>query len=84
MRIDIYRRAEHNGVFSYLAVPEGKTIPDEATNTDWLPEQQAYDLGESTADLTKYHIEHPLEQISAKGYAITGFKDMEQDGHVHS
>lgn len=35
MRVDIYRRAEHDGIFSYLAVPEGKLIPEEVTNTDW-------------------------------------------------
>ncbi|MEG0885806.1 MAG: DUF6139 family protein, partial [Janthinobacterium sp.] len=29
MRVDIYRRAEHDGIFSYLAVPEGKLIPEE-------------------------------------------------------
>jgi len=33
MRVDIYRRAEHDGIFSYLAVPEGKIIPEEVTNT---------------------------------------------------
>src|SRR5690606_13038469 len=35
MRLDIYRRPEPEGRFSYLAVPEGKPIPQEAINTDW-------------------------------------------------
>ena len=36
MRLDIYRRPDTDGSFSYLAVPESRNIPEEATNTDWL------------------------------------------------
>lgn len=83
MRIDIYRRPEHNGVFSYLAVPEGKPIPEEATNTDWQLEKQAFEIDDEAASLPDYHIEQPSRQIGDKGYAITSLKDMAEDGHVH-
>ena len=83
MRSDIYRRAEHNALFSYLAVPEGKAIPEEATSTDWLAEASGVELDEAGDALPAYHIEQPVEQIAAKGYAITGFKDMGEDGHPH-
>ena len=75
MRMDIYRRAERQGIFSYLAVPEGKPIPQEAISTDWQQEVQALEVGETADALPDYHIEHPIQQISAKGYAITGLKD---------
>ncbi|MBJ7313290.1 DUF6139 family protein [Rugamonas sp. CCM 8940] len=76
MRMDIYRRAEHDGVFSYLAVPEGKPIPAEAINTDWQRETSALEVDEQAAGLPTYHIDQPLEQIRSKGYAITALKDM--------
>ncbi|HEV7814347.1 MAG TPA: DUF6139 family protein, partial [Janthinobacterium sp.] len=69
MRVDIYRRAEQQGVFSYLAVPEGKVIPEEATNTDWQPQARGVEMDDDADVLPKYHIEQPVEQISAKGYA---------------
>ncbi|MBB5608019.1 MULTISPECIES: DUF6139 family protein [unclassified Janthinobacterium] len=76
MRVDIYRRAEHDGIFSYLAVPEGKNIPEEVTNTDWQLEAQASEIEDEADALPGYHIEQPHQQIAAKGYAITGLKDM--------
>jgi hypothetical protein len=53
MRLDIYRRAEHDGKFSYLAVPESKSIPEEATNTDWEVEAQGYEV-EDNADAIRW------------------------------
>jgi hypothetical protein len=76
MRLDIYRRAEHNGIFSYLAVPEGKPIPQEATNTDWLPAAQSLEVGDDVQLLPNYHIDMLTQQMGSKGYAITGLKDM--------
>ena len=76
MRVDIYRRAEHDGIFSYLAVPEGKLIPEEVTNTDWQLETRASEVADDAEILPDYHIEQPHQQIAAQGYAITGLKDM--------
>ncbi len=81
MRVDIYRRAEHDGVFSYLAVSEGKPIPQEATSTDWESEARALEIDETAVALPNYHIALPLEQIAAKGYAITALKDMTASRH---
>ena len=78
MRMDIYRRAEQNDIFSYLAVPEGKLIPQEAVNTDWQQEVRSLEVDEAVDALPDYHIEHPIQQICAKGYAITGLKNMHQ------
>ena len=36
MRVDIFKREEANGIYSYLLIPAGKNIPGEATNTDWM------------------------------------------------
>jgi len=75
MRVDIYCRDEAKGKHSYLAVPEGKPIPEEATNTDWHPEAQRVEVDDDSDDLPRYHIVHPLEQIGAKGYAITSLDE---------
>ena len=71
MRLDIYRRAENGGKFSYLAVPETRDIPQEATNTDWQVEARAVEMPDDATQLTDYDIEHVTEQIAEKGYAVT-------------
>lgn len=76
MRVDIYRRAESTGQFSYVAVPEGKIMPDEVINTDWELTDQGVDVDDGATKLAKFAIDAPLEQIQAKGYAITSIKDI--------
>ncbi len=71
MRVDIYRRAENDGSFSYLAVPEEKNIPNEATNTDWEMEAKAVEVEDDANQLPDYAIEHLNDQIAEKGYAMT-------------
>jgi hypothetical protein len=75
MRIDIYRRAEHDGKFSYLAVPESKAIPEEATNTDWEVAERAFEVQDGANHLPDFSIEHLSEQIAEKGYAVTALAD---------
>ncbi|CAN7708744.1 DUF6139 family protein [Pseudoduganella sp. LjRoot289] len=76
MRLDIYRRPEHDGLFSYLAVPEGKPIPQEAISTDWQAARLALEVDDGADTLPDFHIEQPYQQIGVKGYAITSLKDM--------
>jgi hypothetical protein len=71
MRLDIYRRAENDGKFSYLAVPETRNIPEEATNTDWQVEARAVEVDDDADYLEDYSIGHVTEQIAEKGYAVT-------------
>jgi hypothetical protein len=71
MRVDIYRRAESDGKFSYLAVPEEKNIPNEAINTDWEVEVRALEVADEAQQIPDYQIEHLSEQIAEKGYAVT-------------
>jgi len=71
MRLDIYRRAEQDGKFSYLAVPEAKNIPEEATNTDWEIEARAYEVEDNADQIADFDIEHLSDQIAEKGYAMT-------------
>jgi hypothetical protein len=71
MRLDIYRRAENDGKYSYLAVPEEKNIPEEATNTDWEVEARALEVEDDANQIADYSIEHLNEQIAEKGYAMT-------------
>lgn len=71
MRLDIYRRPETDGQFSYLAVPEEKNIPNEATNTDWEVEARAFEVDDDADQIPDYSIEHLTEQIAEKGYAVT-------------
>lgn len=71
MRLDIYRRAEHDGKFSYLAVPETKEIPQEAINTDWEMEARALEVEDEAQSIPDYDIDKLGEQIAEKGYAVT-------------
>lgn len=71
MRLDIYRRAEHDGKFSYLAVPETKEIPQEAINTDWEMEARAVEVEDEAQSIPDYDIDKLGEQIAEKGYAVT-------------
>lgn len=74
MRLDLYRRPETDGKYSYLAVLEGKPIPEEAINTDWQLMVQGVDVSDEQDDMPDYAIERPFQQIGSKGYAITSVK----------
>ena len=77
MRVDIYRRPEAHKKFSYLAVPEGRTIPEEATNVDWDTELRGIDLDGDASEWGAFGIHQAEAQIAEKGYAITSVKDLE-------
>ncbi|HEY8357488.1 MAG TPA: DUF6139 family protein [Ramlibacter sp.] len=72
MQVDIYRRPEADNKVSYLLVPHGQEIPQEATNTDWALRKQDVHIDETAQHLDSYEIDQPSAQISEKGYAITG------------
>ncbi len=74
MRLDLYRRPEAGGKYSYLAVLEGKPIPEEATNTDWQILALGMDVSDEEDAMPDYAIERPFQQIGSKGYAITSMK----------
>lgn len=74
MRLDLYRRPEAGGKYSYLAVLEGKPIPEEAINTDWQILALGMDVSDEEDAMPDYAIERPFQQIGSKGYAITSMK----------
>lgn len=74
MRLDLYRRPEAGGKYSYLAVLEGKPIPEEAINTDWQILSQGMEVSDEEDAMPDFAIEHPFKQIGSKGYAITSLK----------
>jgi len=71
MNVDIYRRSEPGNMLSYLIVPTGQPIPEEATNVDWQARQRDVHVDESADHLHPYEIDNPRAQIQEKGYAIT-------------
>ncbi|SNS15452.1 hypothetical protein SAMN06265795_101273 [Noviherbaspirillum humi] len=71
MKVDVYKRPENAGNYSYLAVPEGRPIPEEATNIDWETAEQNIDLDEDNETVLGLDARDALEQIGAKGYAIS-------------
>jgi hypothetical protein len=75
MDVDIYRRAEAGNKFSYLIVPHGQPIPEEATNVDWQLRQQKARIDDAAQHVQPYHVDRPREQIQEKGYAITSVAD---------
>jgi hypothetical protein len=74
MRLDIYRRAETDGKVSYLAVPETRNIPEEATSTDWQVEARAVEVADDAEHLEDYAIDHVSQQLAEKGYAVTALQ----------
>ena len=71
MRMDVFRREERDGIFSYLIVPEGRLIPAEAANTDWTLYFRGMELNLDLESLDEYSIIRPARQIQEKGYAIS-------------
>jgi hypothetical protein len=71
MQLDIYRRPEPEHKLSYLAVPSGEPIPEEATNVDWQREATAVEMDVEAPSLAEYAIDAAGQQIREKGYAIT-------------
>lgn len=71
MNVDIYRRSEANDKFTYLIVPHGQEIPQEAANVDWLLRKREVHVDESAHHLDGCEIDEPGAQIAEKGYAIT-------------
>ena len=75
MRVDLYRRPEAENKVSYLAVPEGKRIPEEVINTDWASAGTSVELADHAKRWDQYGIERPEVQIAEKGYAITSLAE---------
>lgn len=80
MKVDVYKRPENQGKYSYLAVPEGRPIPNEATAIDWETAEQNIDLDDNNETVVGLSSEDALEQISQKGYAISSSRDKIQIG----
>lgn len=74
MRVDLYRRPEADGQYSYLVVLAGKPIPEEATNTDWQIAELGLEVSDQERLLPEFAIEEPFGQIGSKGYAITSYR----------
>lgn len=71
MRVDIYRRPESEHKLSYLVVPEGRVIPEEAINVDWVSDARGTELNELEPAWDALGIAGPERQLKEKGYAIT-------------
>jgi hypothetical protein len=79
MKLDIYKRAEAGSHFTYLAVPEGAVLPEEVTNVDWESAERGIELADDADAMPDYAIAQPVEQITAKGYAITSVNDIDKN-----
>jgi hypothetical protein len=80
MQLDIYRRPEPEHKLSFMAVPAGKPIPQEADNVDWKLVATATELDLNSPHLGEYSIDNAAAQIREKGYAITSVGHQVQDG----
>lgn len=75
MKVDVYKRPDQGGLYSYLAVPEGRPIPNEATAVDWETAENNVDLDPDNEPLLGFSAEDALAQIDAKGYAISSVRN---------
>lgn len=71
MRMDLYKRPEAGGRYSYLVVPEGRPIPEEANSIDWQLAGEGIEISDEQQPLTNFSIEQTFSQLDSKGYAIT-------------
>lgn len=71
MKVDVYKRPTPDGKTSYLAVPQGRPIPEEATAVDWETQEHNVDLDPDIDMLDGLPTNDALQQIDAKGYAIS-------------
>ncbi len=78
MRVDLYRRPEPGGEFSFLLVLAGKPIPAEANSTDWQIAEQGLEVSDEEGSLPQFAIDQPFAQIGSKGYAITSYGWLQQ------
>lgn len=79
MKLDIYRRPEPEHKLSFMAVPAGQPIPQEADNVDWKLVATATEMDVESASLAEYGIDKAGEQIREKGYAITSLSHQLHD-----
>jgi hypothetical protein len=82
MKVDVYKRPDPEGIYSYLAVPEGRPIPQEATNTDWETAENNIDLDEDNEPVLGLNADDAQQQISAKGYAISSVQNKIRIGPI--
>ncbi len=75
MKVDVYKRRDSGNLYSYLAVPTGLAIPEEATNTDWEIDVRNVDLEPGITPQASLQPDDALAQIDEKGYAITHLDD---------
>ncbi|MDB5992694.1 MAG: hypothetical protein JWQ10_4097 [Herbaspirillum sp.] len=75
MKVDVYKRLDGGNLHSYLAVPSGQIIPEEATNTDWEIDRRNVDLEPGHTPQSSLKPDDALQQIDEKGYAITHLGD---------
>jgi hypothetical protein len=75
MLLDIYKRPENHGDYSYLAVPSGNMIPEEVNNTDWLSDLKGFEVSDEANMVEGLTIKQVHEQITEKGYAISSVYD---------
>lgn len=84
MKIDLYRRPEIDGQYSYLVVPGGRPIPAEATNTDWETVRRDIDLERNDGEGTGLEFDDATEQINQKGYAISSVRKLSGIAQIRS
>ncbi|MBO9535340.1 DUF6139 family protein [Herbaspirillum sp.] len=80
MKVDVYKRPDSDGLFSYLVIPHRHALPEEVTNTDWLVHEQDVDFERDGRRHFTLQPEDAFRQIGEKGYAITHLAERARDG----
>jgi hypothetical protein len=78
MRLTLFRRPDTSGQYSYLAVLEGKPIPEEAASTEWELAAASLEVADDNDTLSEFGITHTYAQIRDKAYAITSVNAMRE------
>ena len=78
MRLTLYRRPDTSGQHAYLAVLEGKPIPEEAASTEWELAAGSLEVADDNDTLNEFGITNTYAQIRDKAYAITSVNAMQE------
>lgn len=78
MRLTLYRRPDTSGQYAYLAVLEGKPIPEEAASTEWELAAGSLEVADDNDTLNEFGITGTYAQLRDKAYAITSVNAMQE------
>jgi hypothetical protein len=75
MKIDVFRTIQTDDDYTYLAIPHGKNIPEDAANKNWILSSENIYISQDDDSIEGLDAYDVLEQIRKQGYAVSHTED---------